>query len=81
MRQTRNRPESPLEWIIHIYEDYKYANDKLLENFQPNDDYTLEYLTNRGERLEGAIAAIQYAKEYIESNSNDIPDPPWEKED
>jgi len=79
--KSRKKPESPVEWISQIYEDYKYVNDKLLENFQVNEDYTLEYLQNRNERLEGAIAALLYAKEYIESNSNDVPDPPWEKED
>lgn len=81
MRTVRIKHDNPFDRIVETYKDYVYVNDKLLENFQVNEDYTLEYLQNRNKRLEGAIAALLYAKEYIESNSNDLPDPPWEKED
>lgn len=81
MRSNRERPKNPLGRIAHVYEDYKRTNDILLENYRPNDDYTLEYLKNRGARLEGALAAIRYAERYVETKCDDIPDPPWEKED
>jgi hypothetical protein len=72
---------NPFDRIVESYKDYKYANDKLLENYQPNNDYSLEYLQTRNERVEAAIAAIEYAKTYVESESDTVPDPPWTKED
>jgi len=81
MRETRKRTNNPFERIVETYKDYKYVNDKLLENFQVNNDYSLEFLQIRGERIEASIAAIEYAQTYIESKSNDVPDPPWTKED
>lgn len=81
MRTVRIKHDNPFDRIVETYKDYIYVNKTLLENFQINNDYSLEYLQIRGERLEAAIAAVEYAKEYVESNSNDLPDPPWEKDD
>lgn len=74
--------ENPFDRILEQYEDYKYVNDKLLENFQPNNDYSLDFLKRRGTAIEASIHAITYAKTYVESGDVTVPEPPWNiKED
>ena len=73
--------EDPFDRIIQAYEDYKNVNDILLDNFLPNNDYSLEYLQSRDDRLEAAILAIRYAKEYVNSKNEEYPNPPIEQEE
>ena len=73
----RKKMENPFDKILEQYEDYKYVNDKLLENFQPNADYSLEFLQTRGKEIEASIKAVTYAKTYVESKDESVPEPPW----
>ena len=70
--------KNPFDRILEVYKDYKYVNDKLLENFRPNADYSLDFLQTRGHKLEASIEAVKYAKTYVEAEKDSIPDPPWD---
>ena len=77
MRRKGKKVTNPFDRILEAYRDYQYTNDKLLENFQPNKDYSLEYLETRAQKLEASISAIEYTKEYITSKDTLHPEPPW----
>ena len=77
LSKNRPRPDNPYDRIVQIYEDYLYVNDKLLENYQPNADFSLEYLQTRGKEIAASIKAIKYVKEYVLSEEQGVPDPPW----